>query len=106
MSHRERFMQQVAPGKWVVACRICPKRGAPNSSDPRYASYQGGKASFTTPRACHEWWRQHVEHPFHAEMASPDGRARRLHYRKLDALETMDELFAHLASGCTYCGSH
>lgn len=68
MPHRERYMQQVAPDRWVVKCNVCPKTGDP------FSEYDRGKRIFSSARQCHDWWRWHVETDVHRRRLHPRAR--------------------------------
>lgn len=61
-------MEQVAPRRWVVKCNLCPKRGS------RYHGYLPGKATFSSAKECHDWWRQHEKSEVHERLAHPRAR--------------------------------
>lgn len=52
MAHGQRYMQQVAPNQWMIRCKVCGRHGA---------------RKFTSPRECHDWWRDHVSTAKHQQ---------------------------------------
>lgn len=68
MAHRERYMERVAPDRWVVKCNLCPKRGDPEEG------YGPGKVHFPTARQCHDWWRDHQRTEGHQRLTHARAR--------------------------------